>query len=424
MTTQNKGVPAIPPALPNVSEAQIRQENAEAALASSGYIPEQTGASDAVTPPPLPTAVPLSQGDKIRESQQAQADDREALMSDIAARRRAHLQDEHMQDAYGLDNDDEVNDNQPQEQETQVAQAEQQAQEVPPPVQDDQPRFFTDAAGKRMVELLVNGQRQIVDESRVIAAAQKIEAGDERLRQAHFERQQLDAERAQLERDRAALQIPQPSTTDAENLKQQLREGFDRVYNNGDEAALDGLVDLLVQGRQSTTPSADQVADAAIARINQNAWNGALQNDVAAYESDPAFADITGNAMLAQRAVAMATDYMTRHPEVRSNGTTPRQVMNHCATLVRQEAQQYAQALGIQPAPQPQALQQGQSRSDAVEQRKAQAGTTVVSGGAPRTESAQRTVAQDGGRSPSSMDSKVAAFAGLQNMRTQSVARR
>lgn len=428
MTTQSKGVPAkvVPPALPSatVSEAQIRQENAEADIASGYTAPEQTGASDnlSVTPPALPQTKSVE--DRILDGQRQVADDREDFMADIARRRREHLAEDQPEDAYGVDNDHESDDNHPQEQETSAAQEVQTTQEEVVPVTNDQPRFFTDAAGQRMVELLVNGQKMVVPEQRVIAAAQKLEAGDERLREANFQRQQLDADRAQFERERAAQQIQQPSSTDADNnLRSQLRDGLDRMYNNGDEQALDGLADLLVQGRQNPI-SVDQVTDAVTAKINQNAWNNALQNDVAAYEADPAFSDITGNPVLAQRAVAMATQYMQQHPEVRTSGISPRQVMNHCAATIRNEAQQYAQALGLV-TPQPQTLQQEpQSRAAVVEQRKTQAGNTVVGGGTQRADTSARPATPDGGRSPSSMDAKVAAFAGLVDSRNNPTVRR
>lgn len=426
MTTQSKGVPATPPALPKLTEEQIRNENADAAAASGFIPPQQAGASDAVTPPPLPVVEPAGQAESIREGQAGRDNDREAFMNDIAQRRRQFMNDgEQPLDAYGIDNDEITVDNQPQETEAQVA------QEVQPSVDDslitnDQPRFFTTADGQRKVELLVNGQRQIVDESRVIAAAQKLEAGDERLREAAMERQRLDAERQQLERDRAALQNSQPSATDADqNLRQQLRDGLTRMYNEGDEAALDTLVDSIMAGRQSA-PQIDtrQIADQVTADLNQKAWDANLQNDVAAYESDPAFADITGNPMFSQRAVDYARKYMAEHPEVRTNGTTPRQVMNHCAQVVRGEVQAFTQALNVQPAPQPQMEQVGQSRATSVEQRKTQVGNTVVGGSAQRQQASQQQVIPDGGRSPSSMDAKVAAFAGLQDARNNPVVRR
>ena len=429
MTTQTKGVPAIPPALPNVSEQQIRQENAEAAAASGYTSPEQNGVSDNLSPPPLPEVVNTQLKDKIKAGQQQAADDREDFMADIARKRREHeasQADGQPEDAYGVDIDSEVDDNQPQEQETQVAQEVQTSQDGSAQVADDQPRFFTAADGSRKVELLVNGQKMVVDEARVLVAAQKLEAGDERLREAAFQRQQLIADRQQLERDRAALQIQQPSATDADqNLRQQLRDGFDRMYNSGDETALDGLVDVIMQGRQQATPQIDtrQIADQVTADLNQKAWNDALQNDVAAYESDSAFSDITGNPVFSARAANYAKQYMLDHPEVRTSGTTPRQVMNHCAQIVRDEVAVFSQGLNVQPTHQPQ-VQQAQSRADVVEQRKTQAGNTVVSGGTQRAENTQRTVAQDGGRSPTSMDAKVAAFAGLQADRTQSVVRR
>lgn len=426
MTTQNTGVPATPPALPKLTEEQIRNENADAAAASGFIPPQQAGASDAVTPPALPIVEPAGQADSIREGQAGRDNDREAFMNDIAQRRRQFMNDgEQPLDAYGIDNDEITVDNQPQETVTQVA------QDVQPSVDDslitnDQPRFFTTADGQRKVELLVNGQRQIVDESRVIAAAQKLEAGDERLREAAMERQRLDAERQQLERDRAALQNSQPSATDADqNLRQQLRDGLTRMYNEGDEAALDTLVDSIMAGRQPA-PQIDtrQIADQVAADLNQKAWDANLQNDVAAYESDPAFADITGNPMFRQRAVEYAKKYMMENPGVRTNGTTPRQVMNHCAEIVRGEVQAFSQALNVQPAPQPQLEQGGQSRATSVEQRKTQVGNTVVGGSAQRQQASQQQVIPDGGRSPSSMDAKVAAFAGLQEARTQPVVRR
>lgn len=408
---------------PNVvSPEQIRQENAAAEQASQGYVaPEQVGASDNVSDASHVDDATRRQNaaDIVREQQNQVANDRENLMADIAARRRQHINEENGEgdDYYAtVDNDDEVQQNQSQEVETSGAQEAQAAQEAQQPAESG-PRFYTDEAGQEVVELLVNGKKTVVPAQRVYAAAQKLEAGDEKLRLAAQERAQLQAERQQFEQERlAAKQIQQPSSDATPELKAQLREGLIKLQD-GDEHAVDALVDTLAQGRQPTTPQIDtaQLAAQVTQQQNRTAWGNNLHSDAQAYESDPAYADITSNPMLAEKAAAYAKQYCNDHQSW-NTGERPRDIMNRAAERVRAEAKAMAEAFGYlspQATNQQQVTTQQTGRSAAVEARKSQAGSTVVSSQTQRESNAQRQVAQDGGRSPSSMDAKLAAFSGI-----------
>lgn len=407
---------------------QIRQENADAAAASGYTDPQRPGESDNIQDASQPDEATRKQSaaETVRAQHQQQADDREDLMASIAARRRAHMSEgQEDMDAYGeiVDNADETQQNHVQDGETEVAQEAQAAQEAQTPPEHS-PRFFTNEAGQEVVELLVNGKVTVVPAARVLAAAQKLEAGDERLRQAAQERQRLDAERQEFERQKLAQQqIPQPSATDADpDLKAKLREGFSRLQD-GDEQAVDELVQTLAQGRQPTTPQIDtaQLANEVAIQQNRTAWSNNLLSDEQAYMADPSFADITGNPLLAERAAAVAKQ-ICAESKPWDTGARPRDIMNRAAEYVRNEARQMAEAAGYV-QPQQQVAPQPNGRADATAARKAQAGSTVVSSEAQRPLT-PKPVAQDGGRSPSSMDSKLAAFAGLQGARTNPAIKR
>lgn len=407
----------------NITKQSVVAEN-EAAAAAAGYTdPEQAGASDNLDADHAPQEAGKSVTDTVREQQAAQAKDSEDFLASIAERRRAHLREgaDESQDLYGLDIEDESQENQVQEEVNEVEQ-EAQAQQDATPAQDlNAPRFFTDADGNQKVELLVNGKVQVVDASRVIAAAQKLEAGDERLRQAAEERQRLDRERAELEQLRlASQQNQQLSSADADpDLKAKLRQGFERLYNEGDDTALDELVDTLAKGRQQAIPQVDttQVVQQVITAQNQKAWDHALQVDAQAYESDPAYADVVGNPALSAKATQYAQQ-LVRETKARDNNISPREIMNRAADMARNEARELAAALGYT-GQQQVTTQQESSRAAATEARKSQVGNTVLGSGTQRGNvQSKPAAAPDGGKSPSSMDAKLAAFAGLTQGRT------
>ena len=406
-----------------VSPQQVIEENNAAAVAAGFTQPEVEGASEKQGTVEQTTEAKKSITDQVREQQAAQAKDHEDFLASIAERRRQHLAEGAGEgfDLYGLDNDEESQDNQVQEEETEVEQDAQVQQEAAPQVDNNAPRFFTDANGNQKVELLVNGKVQVVDASRVIAAAQKLEAGDERLRQAAEERQRLERERAELEQLRlASQQTQQPSSTDADpDLKAKLRQGFERLYNEGDDSALDELVDTLAKGRQQAIPQVDttQVVQQVIVEQNRKAWDHALQIDAQAYESDPAYADVVGNPVLSTKAAQYAQK-LVRESNARDNNISPREIMNRAANMARNEARELAAALGYT-GQQVTTTQQVNSRAAAVEARKSQAGQTVLGSGAQReSEAPKKAAVPDGGRSPSSMDAKLAAFSGLTQGRT------
>lgn len=414
-----------------VSQQQIADENAAAALVN-GHTAEQpqVGASDGVTDnPEVQTPEQKQRAADIVQAQHAQqADDREALMADIARQRREHMRDEHseLDQDLMLDNSEDDPENVEQEQETQVAPEAQAAQEVPPPAETG-PRFFKDANGVEQCELLVNGVKKVVPAERVYAAAQKLEAGDERLRQAALEREQLARERQQLEQQRlAAQQIKQPSVDpDAEaNLKAQLREGLERLVNDADDSAMDALVDTLMKGRAPAIPAYDphQVAQEAVIIQNQQAWDTALTQASAIFDADPNFADVNGNEVLAAKATEYAKQLVAKY-DARNRNVPPLAIMQEAAIMARNEAQQLAAALGLQvPAPTGQ-TQQGASRADQVNARKTQAGNTVTGGGLGRV-TTQAAKPKDGGQNPNSRDAKVAAFAGITAARTNPMIKR
>lgn len=414
-----------------VSQQQIADENAAAAIVN-GHTSEQpqVGASDGVTDAPEVQTPDQKQraADIVQAQHQQQADDREALMADISRNRRQHMRDEHdeLDQDLLLDNTDDDPENVEQEQETQVAPEAQAAQEVQQPA-DTGPRFFKDANGVEQCELLVNGVKRIVPAERVYAAAQKLEAGDERLRQAAIEREQLARERQQLEQQRlAAQQIKQPSVDpDAEaNLKAQLREGFERLVNEGDESAMDALVETIMKGRAPAIPAVDphQVAHEAVIIQNQQAWDTALVQASSVFDADPNFADVNGNEVLAAKATEYAKQLVAKY-DARNRNVPPLAIMQEAAIMARNEAQQLAAALGLQvPAPTGQ-TQQGASRADQVNARKTQAGNTVTGGGQGRVV-AQPTKVKDGGQNPNSRDAKVAAFAGITAARTNPMIKR
>ena len=406
----------------NITKQSVVAEN-QAAAAAQGYTdPEQAGASDNLDTDTGAVETGKSVADTVREQQAAQAKDSEDFLASIAERRRAHLREgaDESQDLYGLDIEDESQENQVQEVETEVEQDAQVQQEAAPAQDLNAPRFFTDESGNQKVELLVNGKVQVVDASRVIAAAQKLEAGDERLRQAAEERQRLERERAELEQLKlASQQIQQPSNTDADpDLKAKLREGFERLYNEGDDSALDDLVETLAKGRQPTTPQIDPnlVAEQAIVKLNQKAWDHALQVDAQTYESDPAFADVVGNPVLSTKATQYAQQ-LVREMKARDNNIRPLEIMSRAAEMARNEARELAAALGY--TGQQVTTQQVNSRAAATEARKSQVGNTVLGSGTQRASVQSKPAAvPDGGKSPSSMDAKLAAFAGLTHGRT------
>lgn len=407
----------------NITKQSVVAEN-EAAAAAAGYTdPEQTGASDNLDADHAPQEAGKSVADTVREQQAAQAKDSEDFLANIAERRRAHLREgaDESQDLYGLDIEDESQENQVQEERTEVEQEAQVQQEAVPAQDLNAPRFFTDAEGNQKVELLVNGKVQVVDASRVIAAAQKLEAGDERLRQAAEERQRLDRERAELEQLRlASQQNQQLSSADADpDLKAKLRQGFERLYNEGDDTALDELVDTLAKGRQQAIPQVDttQVVQQVITAQNQKAWDHSLQVDAQAYESDPAYADVVGNPALSAKATQYAQQ-LVRETKARDNNISPREIMNRAADMARNEARELAAALGYT-GQQQVTTQQESSRAAATEARKSQVGNTVLGSGTQRGSAQSKpAAAPDGGKSPSTMDAKLAAFAGLTQGRT------
>lgn len=407
----------------NITKQSVVAEN-EAAAAAAGYTdPEQTGASDNLDSDHAPQEAGKSVADTVREQQAAQAKDQEDFLANIAERRRAHLREgaDESQDLYGLDIDDESQENQVQE-EVNEEEQEAQAQQDATPAQDlNAPRFFTDADGKQKVELLVNGKVQVVDASRVIAAAQKLEAGDERLRQAAEERQRLERERAELEQLRlASQQNQQLSNADADpDLKAKLRQGFERLYNEGDESALEELVDTLAKGRQQAIPQIDpnQLVEQVLVKQNHKAWDHALQVDAQAYETDPAFADVVGNPVLSAKATQYAQQ-LVRETKARDNNIRPLDIMARAAEMARNEARELAAALGYT-GQQQVTTQQVSSRAAATEARKSQVGNTVLGSGTQRGNVQSKPAAvPDGGKSPSSMDAKLAAFAGLTQGRT------
>lgn len=414
-----------------VSQQQIADENAAAALVN-GHTAEQpqVGASDGVTDnPEVQTPEQKQRAADIVQAQHAQqADDREALMADITRNRRQHMRDEHdeLDQDLLLDNSDDDPENVEQEQETQVAPEAQAAQEVQQPAETG-PRFFTDASGVEQCELLVNGVKKIVPAERVYAAAQKLEAGDERLRQAAIEREQLARERQQLEQlKQTAQQFKQPSVDpDAEaKLRTQLRNGLERLVNEGDDGAMDALVETIMQGRAPAIPAIDphQVAREAVILQNNEAWDTALVQAASVFDADPAFADVNGNEVLAAKATQYAKDLVAKY-DARNRNVPPLAIMQEAAIMARNEAQQMAAALGLQvPTPNVQ-TEQGASRADTVAARKTQAGNTVTGGGAGRV-TTQAAKPKDGGQNPNSRDAKVAAFAGITAARTNPMIKR
>lgn len=406
-----------------VSPQQVIEENNAAAVAAGYTQQEIEGASDHLDTPETSTEAKKSVTDQVREHQAAQAKDQEDFLASIAERRRAHLREgaDDSQDLYGLDNDDESQENQEQEEVTEVEQEAQVQQEAVPAQDLNAPRFFTDANGNQMVELLVNGKVQAVPLSRVTAAAQKLEAGDERLRQAAEERQRLERERAEFEQQKlVSQQNQQLSSADADpDLKAKLRQDFERLYNEGDDTALDSLVDTLAKGRQQAIPQVDtaQVVQQVIVAQNHKAWDHSLQVDAQTYESDPAYADVVGNPVLSAKAQAYAQQ-IVRESKARDNNIRPLDIMTRAAEMARNEARELASALGYT-SQQVTTTQQVNSRAAAVEARKSQVGQTVLGGAATRaSETPKKAAVPDGGRSPSTMDAKLAAFAGLTQGRT------
>lgn len=415
-----------------ISTQQIADENAAAAEVNGlNTASSQPGASDNLdNGPELTPEQKQSAADIVQAQHKQQADDREAMMADLAARRRQHMREEHdeLEQDLGLDNSDEDQENQEQEQETQAAQDVQAVQEEQPPA-DTGPRFFTDANGQSMVELMVNGKLQVVTQARVIAAAQKLEAGDERLRQAAAEREQLARERQALEQQKqTARQFQQPSVDpDAEaKLRTQLREGFERLVNEGDDNAMDALVDSLMKGRSPAIPAFDphQIAAEAVIIQNQQAWDTALQRSAEQFDADPDFADVNGNEVLASRATQIAKELVAKY-DARNRNVSPLEIMREAAITARNEAHQYAAALGLVPAAVPNGqTQQVASRADQVAARKTQAGNTVTGGSQVRVAPKEAGKVQDGGKNPNTRDAKVAAFAGLAAARTNPMIKR
>nr|UVX62912.1 MAG: hypothetical protein [Bacteriophage sp.] len=416
-----------------ISKQQIADEN-HAAEVAQGFTVDQPGASDNLnTDTRSPEQKAKDVADQVREQQQAQANDREDLMSDIAAKRRAHMagQAEDMPEDDGFDESvdilNENQENQSQENETQVAPEAQAAQDVQPPA-DTGPRFFTDANGQQQCELLVNGVKRVVPAERVLAAAQKLEAGDERLRQAAEERTRLEQDRLRwIQEQRAAQQVSQPSVDPDAAAKQKalLRERVEKLLNEGDESSIDGLVEVLYEGRQAAIPQINphQIAQEAVIIANRNAWDNQLISDSQTFETDPEFADINGNDILGQKAAEYAKQ-LTRERNARDLNIRPLDIMRQAANMARDEARQLAAALGVT-IPQASSQTQQTSREAATEARKQQLGNTVTGGAAPRpTVEGERKAAPDGGRNPSSMDSKAAAFAGLNAVRTQPALKR
>src|SRR6478736_717027 len=280
-----------------VSQQQIADENAAAAQVNGHNTDQpQLGASDNLdnasqeqTPEQKQSAA-----DIVQAQHQQQADDREALMAKISRDRRQHMRDEHdeLDQDLMLDNPDDVQENDEQEQDTSAAQEAQAVQEAQQQPQATGPRFFTDGNGVEQCELLVNGVKKVVPAERVYAAAQKLEAGDEKLRQAHEERQRLEQERqAFAQQKQSAQQFKQPSVDpDAEaKLKTQLRSDLERLINEGDDSAMDALVESLVKGRSQLSPAVDphQIAHEAVIIQNNIAWDTALIQASQAFDADP-----------------------------------------------------------------------------------------------------------------------------------------
>lgn len=421
-----------------ISKQQIADEN-HAAEVAQGFTSDQPGASDNLdTDTRSPEQKAKDVAETVRGQQQAQANDREDLMADIAAKRRAHMagqaEDEPEDDGFdeSVDILDKNQENQSQEQETETAQDAQVQQEAAPPAETG-PRFFTDANGQQLCELMVNGVKKVVPAERVLAAAQKLEAGDERLRQAAEERTRLEQDKLRFQQERlAAQQVSQPSVDPDAAAKQKalLRERVEKLLNEGDDNSIDGLVEALYEGRQAAIPQVNphQIAQEAVLITNRNAWDNQLILDSQTFESDPEFADINGNEILGQKAKEYA---MQLAGSVDANGLKPRdknirplELMRQAAEMARNEARQLAAALGVT-IPQPQTHTQQTSRAAATEARKQQLGNTVTGGAAPRPAvEGERKPNPDGGRNPSSMDSKAAAFAGLNAIRTQPALKR
>lgn len=419
-----------------ISAQQIADENS-AANAASGFLPPiPPGASDNISEGQTAqtTEAGKSVADIVREQQRSQAQDQEDFLASIAARRRQHMaegtENDDDNDDFNeeLDNSDDSQENHVQEQEAGAAQDAQQQQDAAQQVADNQPRFFTHTDGKQYCELLVNGEKKVVPAERVIAAAQKLEAGDERLRQAAQERAQLEADRIRFQQEQAARQIQQPSVDpDAEaNLKAQLRAGFDRLVNEGDDSAMDALVETIMKGRNAPSPQVDihQLASQVSVEQNQRAWDAQLPLDDVQFTNDPAFADINGNEVLSQRAKEFAIE-MTRELDARSRNVSPLWIMQQAGIKARNEALAMAQALGLQ-APVQQSQTQQVARADAVAARKQQLGNTATGGAAPAAQVAgePRKAAPDGGRNPGSLDAKAAAFASMNAVRTQPMIKR
>jgi len=415
-----------------VSQQQIADENAAAAQVNGHNTDQpQLGASDNLdnasqeqTPEQKQSAA-----DIVQAQHQQQADDREALMAKISRDRRQHMRDEHdeLDQDLMLDNPDDVQENDEQEQDTSAAQEAQAVQEAQQQPQATGPRFFTDGNGVEQCELLVNGVKKVVPAERVYAAAQKLEAGDEKLRQAHEERQRLEQERqAFAQQKQSAQQFKQPSVDpDAEaKLKTQLRSDLERLINEGDDSAMDALVESLVKGRSQLSPGVDphQIAHEAVIIQNNIAWDTALIQASQAFDADPEFADVNGNEVLAAKATEYAKQLVTQY-DARNRNVPPLAIMKEAATMARNEALQLAQALGLPVPTQQGQTQQGASRADQVAARKTQAGNTVTGGGQGRVTS-QPTKVADGGKNPNSRDAKVAAFAGLVAGRTNPMIKR
>ncbi len=418
------------------TQQQIADEN-HAANSASGFVPPVPPAPEAEdTRTPEQKAKDVAE--TVRGQQQAAANDREELMASIAARRRQHMAEEHPEDDNdGWENEnvdilDENQENQTQEQETQGAQEAQVQPEAAPPA-DTGPRFFTDANGQQQCELLINGVKKVVPAERVLAAAQKLEAGDERLRQAAEERTRLEQEKLRFAQERqAAQQVSQPSVDPDAAAKQKalLRERVERLLNEGDDSSIDGLVEALYEGRQPAIPPVNphQIAQEAIIINNRNVWDTQLIADSQTFETDPEFADINGNEVLSQKASEYARQLATGKDDnghnARDKNIRPLDIMRQAANMARAEARKMAEALGLQVAQAP-SQTQPTSRAAATEARKQQLGNTVTGGAAPRTSGEeQRKAVPDGGRNPSSMDSKAAAFAGLNAVRTQPALKR
>lgn len=416
-----------------ISKQQIADENHAAELAQ-GFTSDQPGASDNLdTDTRSPEQKAKDVAETVRGQQQAAANDREDLMSDIAAKRRAHMagQVEDAADDDGYDESvdilDENQENQSQEQETETAQDAQGQQEAAPPA-DTGPRFFTDVNGQQLCELMVNGVKKVVPAERVLAAAQKLEAGDERLRQAAEERTRLEQDKLRFAQERqAAQQVSQPSVDPDAAAKQRalLRERVEKLLNEGDDDSIDGLVEVLLEGRQQAIPQVNphQIAQEAVIISNRNAWDNQLILDSQTFESDPEFADINGNELLGQKAAEYAKQ-LTRERNARDLNIRPLDIMRQASDMARNEARQLAAALGVT-IPQVQNQTQQTSRAAATEARKQQLGNTVTGGAAPRPAvEGERKAVPDGGRNPTSMDSKAAAFAGLNAIRTQPALKR